>query len=144
MKKWLSILTLCAWSACLFISPLRASELTFKFTNPSFGGDPLYGSFLLQQAQLQNDFKEQSSSPYQAPSLIDRFSDYFTNQLLYRMADSMLQQIFGTDNTLPTTDQTYTTGNFKIHFIPGADKYTFEITDLSSGQTTVLEMPKIM
>lgn len=36
----------------------NCSELIFQFVSPSFGGNPLNGSFLLQQAQLQNKFKE--------------------------------------------------------------------------------------
>jgi len=144
MKKWLSLLTFLVANYYIFISPLLASELVFKFTNPSFGGDPLYGTFLLQQAQLQNKFKEKPSSFYQPKSLLERFTESFTSQLLYRMADLMLDQIFGEDNTLPETEQTYYIGNFMLHFIPGTDTYTFEITDLSSGQTTVIEMPKMM
>jgi len=144
MKKWLTLCGISLGSLYLFTSPLFASELTFKFTNPSFGGDPLYGTFLLQQAQLQNKFKEKPRSLYQPKSLLERFTESFTSQLLYRMANVMLDQIFGEDNTLPDHEQTYTIGNFRIHFIPGDDKYTFEITDLSSGQTTVLEMPKMI
>lgn len=143
MKKWLIISALFAGGFYLFISTLQASELTFKFTNPSFGGEPLYGTFFLQEAQLQNDFQKKSSS-YKPKSLLDRFTESFTSQLLYRMANLMLNQIFGEDNTLPETEQIYTVGNFRIHFIPETDKYIFEITDLSSGQITILEMPKMI
>lgn len=127
-------------------SSLYASELTFKFTNPSFGGDPLYGTFLLQQAQLQNKFKEKPSFLYKPRSLLDRFSEFFTNQLIYRMADLMLDQIFGEDGTLPEEKQTYTVGNFKISFDPisKSDFYVFTIEDLSTGQTTSIEIPKMM
>lgn len=127
-------------------SNLTASELTFKFTNPSFGGDPLYGSFLLQQAQLQNRFKEQPSFLFQPKSLLDRFSEFFTNQLIYRMADLMLDQIFGREGTLPEDKQTYTVGNFRISFDPisKSDFYVFTIEDLSTGQTTTIEIPKMI
>lgn len=143
-KKYLKILGL---GSALFLAGapgLWASELTFKFINPSFGGDALYGTYLLQQAQLQNKFKEEKKSLYQPKSLLERFTESFTSQLLYRMADIMLDQIFGNDNQLPDQEKTYTIGNFRIHFIPGTDTYTFEITDLSTGQTTTIEMPKVI
>ncbi len=37
-------------------SPLQASELRFTFRNPSFGGNPFLGDFLIQGAQLENQF----------------------------------------------------------------------------------------
>lgn len=144
MKTRKSFIFLSSAISLLLINSVRASELTFKFTNPSFGGDPLYGGFLLQQAQVQNKFKEKKEPLYQPKSLLERFTESFTSQLLYRMADMMLDQIFGDDNTLPDREVTYTIGNFRMHFIPGTDKYIFEITDISTGQTTVLEIPKYM
>lgn len=122
----------------------ESSELTFRFINPSFGGDAIYGGFLLQQAQLQNKFKDTSRSLFQPKSILERFTESFTNQLLYRMANLIINQIFGDDNQLPDKPATYTIGNFKIFFNPENDKYTFEITDLSTGQTTVLEVPRFI
>lgn len=34
--------------------PTLASKLVFRFTNPNFGGDPFISTYLLSQAQLQN------------------------------------------------------------------------------------------
>ena len=136
------------WSLFLFLVSLIlnfrgfSSELTFRFLNPSFGGDPLYGSFLLQEAQTQNTFKEKSASFYRAKSLLERFSESFTNQLVYRMANLMLDKIFGENNQLPTELVTYTIGNFRITFDPTGENYVFEIYDLSTGESTRLEMPK--
>jgi curli production assembly/transport component CsgF len=124
-------------------SGLWASELTFKFINPSFGGDALYGTYLLQQAQVQNKFKEEKKSLYQPKSLLERFTESFTSQLLYRMANIMLNKIFGENNQLPEGEGTYYIGNFQIYYKSPQDDpyYTFEITDLSTGQTTTIKMP---
>lgn len=126
----------------LTFNKISASELTFKFINPAFGGDAIYGGFLLQQAQMQNKFKDTSRSLFPQKSILDRFTESFTNQLLYRMANIMLNQIFGEDNQLPDREAVYSIGNFRIHYIPDSEKYTFEITDLSTGQTTTLEVPR--
>ncbi|MCS7278650.1 MAG: curli assembly protein CsgF [Thermodesulfobacteriaceae bacterium] len=127
-----------------FYSLSKASELTFQFTNPSFGGNPLYSSFYLQSAQMQNIFTKKASSLYKPKSLIERFTESFTNQLLYRMSDYILDQLFGEDNQLPDRPMTYTIGNFKIEYDPTGENYVFTVTDLSTGQTTTLEVPKVM
>lgn len=123
---------------------LQAAELSFQFTNPSFGGNPLYGSFYLQSAQMQNIFTKKTSSLYKPKTLIERFTESFTNQLLYRMSDYILDQLFGEENQLPNEPLNYTIGNFRIEYDPTGDNYLFTITDLSTGQTTTLEIPKVM
>jgi curli production assembly/transport component CsgF len=127
-----------------FISSSKATELIFQFTNPSFGGNPLYGSYYLQSAQMQNIFKEKKESLFKSKSLIERFTDSFTSQLLYRMSDYILDQLFGEDNTLPNSPMTYTIGNFRIEYDPSGDYYTFTITDLSTGESTTIQVPKFM
>lgn len=122
----------------------NATELVFQFTNPSFGGNPLYGSFYLQSAQMQNIFKEKMEDWWRERSLIERFTESFTSQLLYRMSDYILDQIFGEDNQLPDSPKTYIIGNFKIDYDPTGDYYVFTITDLSTGESTTIEVPKIM
>jgi curli production assembly/transport component CsgF len=44
-------------------SPLLASSLTYTPTNPTFGGSPLNGSFLLSQAQTQGAGAKSGNSP---------------------------------------------------------------------------------
>lgn len=120
-----------------------ASELTFQFINPAFGGNPLNGSFLIQQASMQNQFKD-TTSWFQQPTIAERFTESFTNQLLYRMSRSILDQIFGPDDTLPTKPVTYTIGTFQIFFDPTGTNHVFTITDLTTGKSTTLEIPKFM
>ncbi|WP_051630294.1 curli assembly protein CsgF [Afifella pfennigii] len=39
-------------------APAGASEITFRFTNPAFGGNPLIDEFLLGTADRQNQYGE--------------------------------------------------------------------------------------
>jgi curli production assembly/transport component CsgF len=126
-----------------FISLSNASELVFQFTNPSFGGNPLYGSYYLQSAQMQNIFKEKQEPLFKSKSLIERFTDSFTNLLLYRMSDYILDKLFG-ENGLPTEPQTYQIGNFRIKYDPTGDSYIFTIIDISTGESTTIEVPKVI
>lgn len=41
--------------ATLLCSPAYASQLVYQPTNPTFGGNPLNGTFLLSTAQTQGD-----------------------------------------------------------------------------------------
>jgi len=143
LKKIFLIITLLFMSFIFFSSSAFCSELTFQFINPAFGGNPLNGSFLLQQAQMQNKFKDKSLE-FKMPTLMERFTESFTNQLLYRMSRSLLDQLFGPDDTLPDRPVEYTVGNFKIFFDPTGVNNVFTITDLSTGQSTTIEIPKFM
>lgn len=128
----------------LLNSSAFASELTFQFINPSFGGNPLNGSYLLQQASMQNKFKEDTTSWFKQQTVAERFTETFTNQLLYRMSYAILDQIFGPNNTLPDKPVTYTIGTFQIFFDPTGTNNVFTITDLTTGQSTTVEIPKFM
>jgi curli production assembly/transport component CsgF len=50
-----------AFSCTLAASGASASQLVYRATNPSFGGDPLNGNWLLSQASAQGEGA--SSSP---------------------------------------------------------------------------------
>ncbi|WP_064557694.1 curli production assembly/transport protein CsgF [Buttiauxella brennerae] len=69
----------------LLISPLSwGGNMTFQFINPNFGGNPNNGSFLLNEAQAQNSYKDPSSADfgYTAPSALDNFTSAIQSQLL--------------------------------------------------------------
>jgi curli production assembly/transport component CsgF len=51
--QWLLV---AATSVALPAGPALASQLTYTPVDPSFGGNPLNGSFLLQSAQTQKRF----------------------------------------------------------------------------------------
>ncbi|MGB6007142.1 curli assembly protein CsgF [Castellaniella sp.] len=52
----LQLLMMTAASSALMAGPAQASQLTYTPVNPSFGGNPLNGSFLLQSAQTQKRY----------------------------------------------------------------------------------------
>ncbi|AYN26763.1 MULTISPECIES: curli production assembly/transport protein CsgF [Buttiauxella] len=70
----------------LLISPLSwGGNMTFQFTNPNFGGNPNNGSFLLNEAQAQNSYKDPSYDDdfgIETPSALDNFTQAIQSQLL--------------------------------------------------------------
>ncbi len=59
--------------ALLCASPLAsAGELIYQPINPSFGGDPFAGSYLLGKAQAQDTHKDPSASSYEPMTTSER------------------------------------------------------------------------
>ncbi|WP_286823053.1 curli assembly protein CsgF, partial [Idiomarina sp. UBA1919] len=79
--RWLFI-------SCLLVAVnAAATEIVYQPINPSFGGNPMNGSFLLQKAQSQNAH----SAPDADRSFVDRFREALErniiNSLTRRIAD---------------------------------------------------------
>lgn len=125
MKLMSLILLLCCSAA-------SATELVYTPINPSFGGNPLNGNFLLQKAQSQNAH----SADRGGLSFVDKFQDALErniiNSLTRRIADGEL------------VEGVYNTGEFMVEVSGGADgSVVVHITNLSSGEVTVITIPAI-
>ncbi|MDP2713366.1 curli assembly protein CsgF [Rheinheimera sp.] len=116
----------------LCCSTAYATELVYTPINPSFGGNPLNGNFLLQKAQSQNDH----SADQDGLSFVDKFQDALErniiNSLTRRIADGEL------------VEGVYNTGEFMVEVSGGADgSVVVHITNLNSGEVTVITIPAI-
>lgn len=113
-----------------------ATELVYTPVNPSFGGSPLNGAWLLGNAQAQNDTKD--------PDAIDRGSlggtstlDRFTNQLESRLLSDLLTDARDGKTGSVTTDDfivrvvTDDLGNLMVNI---TDRLTGEISEIIIGQ----------
>lgn len=78
--------------------PVQATELVHRFTSPSFGGNPLNGSFLLNQAEQQNNFKDPSETNprarTQAKSDLERFKDRLQQAILNKISQNATGDLF--------------------------------------------------
>ncbi len=109
----------------------QASELVYTPVNPNFGGSPLNGSFLLNQAQAQNDFEDDdlSGSSFETPSDLDRF----VSSLQSRLIGQLLADIGDGNTGSLTTDQFSIAVNDD-----GAGGLEVLVTDLLTGDTTTI------
>ena len=126
MKKTAVLLFLLA-SACA-----SATELVYTPINPSFGGNPLNGNFLLQKAQSQNSFSEERPTL----SFVDKFQEALErniiNSLTRRIADGDL------------VDGIYNTGEFLVEITTSTDgSVIVNITNLDTGEVTIITIPVI-
>ena len=110
-----------------------ATELVYTPVNPSFGGSPLNGAWLLGSAQAQNDHKD--------PDALDRSSlrgtsalERFTNQLEGRLLSQLLTDINNGNTGSLTTD------DFIVNIINDSGNLTIHITDLLTGEVSEIEV----
>lgn len=94
---------LCCTILLLLSLPAFTSELVYRPINPNFGGNALNGSYLLSNAQSQNDKTDPSSggSAFSGTSAIERFTRSIESRLL---SDLLTNVEDGTPGKLETTD----------------------------------------
>jgi len=86
--------------AVLAISgPALAGTLVYAPTNPTFGGNPLNGSYLFNNAQVQNQYTQSPGGAAGAGSAAltpgQIFAQQLTSQLYSSLANKITQAIFG-------------------------------------------------
>lgn len=120
----------------LFSAGVTATELVYTPVNPSFGGSPLNGAWLLGNAQAQNDTKD--------PDTLDRSSlggtsalDRFTSQLESRLLSDLLGDVRdGKTGSITTNDFIVNIlnddiGNLVVNI---TDRLTGEVSEIIIGQ----------
>ncbi len=124
MKKyvWMSLLSL----------PVAATELVYTPINPSFGGNPMNGNFLLQKAQLQNNHQAETNDK----TFVDKFREALErniiNTLTRRIADGEM------------VEGVYNTGEFNVVVSHDTDgSIIVQITRIENGEVTIIRMPAV-
>ncbi|KJH82969.1 curli assembly protein CsgF [Pseudomonas sp. KSR10] len=115
---------------------VTATELVYTPVNPSFGGSPLNGAWLLGNAQAQNDTKD--------PDALDRSSlngtsalDRFTSQLESRLLSDLLGDVRdGKTGSITTDDFIVNIVNDDIGnlIVKITDRLTGEVSEIVIGQ----------
>ncbi|AOE87538.1 curli assembly protein CsgF [Pseudomonas sp. TCU-HL1] len=110
------------------IGSVQATELVYTPVNPSFGGNPLNGTWLLNNAQAQNDHDDPdaSSSAASRQSALQRF----TSSLESRLLSQLLTNIEDGNTGSLTTD------SFIINMIDDGGELSIVITDRATGEVS--------
>ncbi|MEX5689070.1 curli assembly protein CsgF [Pseudomonas silesiensis] len=114
-------------------SLVQATELVYTPINPSFGGNPLNGTWLLNKAQSQNDYddpdlKERTSLA--GTSALERFSSQLQSRLLGQLLDNI-----STGNT-----GSLSTDAFIVNVIDDSGALTIEVTDRATGEISEIQV----
>ncbi|KAA0975595.1 curli assembly protein CsgF [Pseudomonas sp. ANT_H12B] len=117
----------------------HASELAYVPNNPSFGGNPLNGPVLLNQAQAQNRFVEKSSTSTSGQTALTQFNSMLQSAILSRVSSAVTSSIVGTNGQL--VPGVVETTDFRIA-ITNLQSGLLQIvtTDKNTGQTTQFQV----
>lgn len=128
MSRWI------AGSLLLISLQAFATELVYTPVNPSFGGNPINGSYLLSNAQAQNDKTDPDSgaggSPFSQTSAIERFTRAVESRLL---SDLLSNAEEGTPGRLETSD-------FIVDVISEDGSLSILIVDKLTNESTQIDV----
>ncbi|BAN50717.1 curli assembly protein CsgF [Metapseudomonas resinovorans] len=104
-----------------------ATELVYTPVNPAFGGNPLNGTWLLNNAQAQNDHDDPDArTSATRQSALERFTSTLESRLLSQMLTNIEE---GNTGSL-------TTDAFIINMIDDGGELTIVITDRATGEVS--------
>ena len=134
-------LTTCAGIAAFLLSSVlvattdaQASTLVYTPTNPSFGGNPLNGTVLLNSANAQNTFTDPALED-EEESALDNFNERLQRSLLSRLTSSIAGNFVSDDGSL-IPGQTVTE-DFIIDVVDEGDgSIRVTTTDRNTGDST--------
>ncbi|TSC95705.1 MAG: curli production assembly/transport component CsgF [Parcubacteria group bacterium Athens0714_26] len=112
------------------------SELLYQPINPSFGGSPLNGSFLLNSAQVQNDLEAKKQSAPRDP--MTDFKNSLTRQILNRLSQQIIESAFGEEELKPGE---YNVGDYSVVVTNDGSGVTVTITDTTTDNSTTVTVP---
>ncbi len=113
------------------LPPVYATELVYTFENPSFGGNPLYGAALLNNAQAQNDKKDSLTN--QTP--LEKFNETLQRSILNRLSSTIAGQIIGNHGEI--VPGIVETTDFIIDIVDmGGGLLMITTTDKATGNST--------
>jgi curli production assembly/transport component CsgF len=120
---------------------IHATELVHVPMNPVFGGNPLNGPVLLNNAQAENKKTDPAAAAAAATktSALQDFNDTLQRSILGRLASAATSNIVGTNGQL--VPGTVETGDFRISIVDvGGGLLKITTTDKTTGASTQFQV----
>jgi len=125
----------------LLSANLQASELVYQPINPSFGGNPINGGFLLNKAQSQNKHKASLAKKTYAEKFQESLERAYINKLVREITDSAFGE--ESEDSIFNEDSIFTSGDYEILVLmSNPDSITVQITNAITGEITIIEIPR--
>lgn len=115
-----------------------AQEITYKFTSPTFGGNPFNADHLMSIAAAQRPEKKEDASSEAAMSEGEQFAEQIKSRLLASLSSSLVEAITGSN---PGTTGEFALGDQTISFERSLTQVTVKITDTVTGEVTTIVVP---
>lgn len=132
MCKKLSVLVL---GLLLPIHLASADPLQYTPRNPSFGGNPFNGPYLLSNATAQRQFNAPEKKP---PSAVDQFSDSIQRSLLSQLSRNISDAILGEN---AKDSGRFTVGDTTVDFQRTGSDVVINVADPITGDKTTIKLP---
>lgn len=117
----------------------HASELVYVPVNPNFGGNPLNGTILMNEASAQNHWTDDGTSGQTKQSPLQQFQTSLENAILSRVSAAVSSSIVGPNGQL--IPGVLDTKDFSIAITSlGGGVLQITTTDKSTGQTTQFQV----
>ncbi len=113
---------------------IQADELIYTPVNPAFGGSAINGSWLIKNAEVQNDYDDPDDQPAADKSSIEIFTDSLERLVLSRLATNAVSQFFDENDGFAAGS--YTIGDYEIDITDVDNLLTITTTDTTSGDST--------
>lgn len=126
--------------ACGLVSAAAATDLVYRPVNPSFGGDPLNGPTLLNQANAQNKYKDPAEAErFGNQTPLQQFNEQLQRAVLGRIASSVSGGLFdGSGQLIPGVVET---ADFRIAIVDlGSGVLSITTTDKVTGASTTFQV----
>ena len=123
-------------------APAFSTGLVYKPVNPAFGGDPLNGPVLLNEANAQNKHKDPAAQDnmFGQQSALQQFTDTLQRAILSRVATAISGQVVDSSGNL--VPGVFTVGNIQVTVVDLGTTLRITTLDTGTSQTTVFEVPK--
>ena len=122
----------------------QATEIVYTPINPSFGGNPNYGSYLLGSAQATSKHKEKQdlsglgASGLSSQTPLQQFNESLQRAVLSQLASSATSHILNGGQLKPGTIET---GDFRIVVVDmGSGVLRVTTTDKVTGASTSFQV----
>ncbi|MHB0775013.1 curli assembly protein CsgF [Halomonas sp. WWR20] len=116
---------------CLCVSGgVQAGELVYQPINPSFGGDPFNGSYLLGKAQAQDTHKDPSLEDYTSLTSTERLIQSLQSRLLADLVNGVEDGQTGS----------FVSDDYSVIVDNSGGALSLEVTDLVSGDVTSIQV----
>lgn len=113
-------------------------DLVYTPKNPAFGGETFNYQWLLNSAEAQNTFTEDTNTSLDNRSDLERFTESLNSQLLSQISRTLFTEQFGEDGL---TEGTFNFGSLFIEIFPTGEGLVIDILDTSTGDQSQIIIP---
>ncbi|GED21195.1 curli assembly protein CsgF [Halomonas halmophila] len=125
-----------AWVVASFLGSgglaAQAGELVYEPLNPSFGGDPFVGSYLLNKAQAQDTNTNPDARDFDPTSPTER--------LVQSLESRMISQLISDVSAGELSEGSFTSNDFGVVVRDDGGQLTIDVTDRVTGDVTTINV----